>query len=320
MKSKFASTGHHGQQIVDIYSRDGTELPSNDHFHAFFAKFGSILQLHRHRSSSSKITHVYIAFKTEAAIRDLQEHLNSPKEASYWKKSCTITIGLAACPAELVKRIEEEYSKSSYGITTSTSESNKQISEAKGVPIHIGISRHSGAESSRQEVGKRRGDEPARSERPDQNKKRRFTNEAATTSQFVPLQQAKSTQQHTWSQSLEAHSNEAHATQGLVGELPARARSPRVSALDLAQRAAELASSKPKRARRVEDDDIQIKLERLRAERDEAILQRDAAIKSNQHLERELQQLKQLFSEKEAKTEKVLRLVTASLQSLQESS
>ncbi|KAG8678378.1 hypothetical protein FRC09_019885, partial [Ceratobasidium sp. 395] len=153
-----------------------------------------------------------------------------------------------------------------------------------------------------------------------QNKKRRFTNEAATTSQLVPLQQAKSTQQHTWSQSLEAHSNEAHAPQDLVGELPARARSPRASALDLAQKAAELASSKPKRVRRVEGDDIQIKLERLRAERDEAILQRDAAIKSNQDLERELQQLKQSFSEKEAKTEKVLRLVTASLQSLQESS
>ncbi|QRV84760.1 hypothetical protein RhiJN_12776 [Ceratobasidium sp. AG-Ba] len=95
---------------------------------------------------------------------------------------------------------------------------------------------------------------------------------------------------------------------------------PSTRALLLAQQAAEIASSKPKRARRAHnDEDNRSELERLKTERDEAISERDAALESCQALKQELRSLKRSVKEKRKQSDKVIRLVTASLQSLQES-
>jgi hypothetical protein len=106
------------------------------------------------------------------------------------------------------------------------------------------------------------------------------------------------------------------------------ALSPRISptppALELAKQAAILAAKtrKHNHDNRVSNG-TRVELEKLRVERDEARAERegmraerDAAVESSRKLQRELQELK----DKGEKSGKILRLVTASLQSLQDSS
>jgi hypothetical protein len=93
------------------------------------------------------------------------------------------------------------------------------------------------------------------------------------------------------------------------------------SALELAQKAAKLASNTREGCQEViGGDGVQEGLECLKDQRDEAIAQRDAALESCRALRLELQKLKKSTKEKGEKTDQVLRLVTASLQSLQKSS
>ncbi|KAG8744108.1 hypothetical protein FRC10_010789 [Ceratobasidium sp. 414] len=266
---------------------------------------------------SSK-THVYIAFKTEAAVQKVKEHLHSSEGTSYWKKSCGITAGIASCPAEFVKRIEANPSAFSHGTVTETGQTNKRPPRTKGVPIDVGVSRQAGAGSNMQVLGKRGRDDPPHQ---DKNKKIRFIDEAPTDSRSMPSQRPEPVQkflsQDRWGQFTPSHNDPAQ-------RLPKTSRGSirsQTYALELAQQAAELASSEPKYTQGAgESSDSQTELDKLRAERDQAIAERDAAIKSCRTLEQELKQLKESSKAKEEKTEKVLRLVTASLQSLQEGS
>ncbi|KAG8710929.1 hypothetical protein FRC08_016540 [Ceratobasidium sp. 394] len=314
MKTNNASTGRFSKQIVDIYPRGDGDLPSDEHFYAFFSKFGPILELYRYNSTSSK-THVYIAFKTEAAVQSVKGYLHSSGGGCYWKKSCGLGTGMVSCPAEFMERIEANPSASSRDIDAEAGQADKRLPKSKGVPINVGVSRQAGAVSDTQAPGKRSRDEPPHQ---DKNKKTRFIGETSTGPQSMPGQRHEPSQeflsQDTWGQFVPSHDD---TVQRLPKRSSVQTRS-QTSALELAQQAAELASSKPKYTQRAgEGSDSRTELDKLRAERDEAIAERDAAIKSCRALERELEQLKEAFEEKKDKAEKVLRLVTASLQSLQ---
>lgn len=129
------------------------------------------------------------------------------------------------------------------------------------------------------------------------------------------------------------------ADESHVKNMKKEPRTPRLSptppALEFAKQALILAAKARKRSLQTQAaNDVLSELERLKAERDEAraerdvmkverdeaIAQRDAAIESNRESRRELQELKVSIEERDERTDEILGLVTASLQSLQRKS
>ncbi|QRV84761.1 hypothetical protein RhiJN_12777 [Ceratobasidium sp. AG-Ba] len=178
-------------------------------------------------------------------------------------------------------------------------------SDIQGTVIQVGISRVAHTENGTSSLGKRGPDAFGQEY---QCKRKRF--EEGHTVPEPPLDNT-----------AYSHAQHSPATSGEVDRVyhptidPSSRHAPtQRSAVQLAQQAADIASGKPKRSQRPQESwGDQTELERLRAER-------DAARESCRALEQEVRQLKQFIKDKRKKEDKVFRLVTASLQSLHDSS
>jgi hypothetical protein len=157
------------------------------------------------------------------------------------------------------------------------------------------------------------------------NKKRRLTDElesseSGATGHPQPAQDL--SQPDVWDLLGPIHSDNTSYIQHLERDaLPTDAPLLPNSALELARQAVALVSKTQRSGQDSSGGDVtQGEIERLKAERDEAIAQRDAAVESCRELKRELQQLKMSAREEAERTDRVLHLVTASLQSLRKGS
>ncbi|KAG8744107.1 hypothetical protein FRC10_010788 [Ceratobasidium sp. 414] len=177
--------------------------------------------------------------------------------------------------------------------------------KVRGAPIEVAASRqiHTASKAQGSNDRKRGRDGPYHQDRP--NKKKRFGDEFVEASPSLSSQSSGSIPQSSRNARLHDVDPGAEAQKILSKQ----------SALGLAQQAVELATSK----KRIKESDVSgAMLEQLKAERDEAIAQRDAAVESSRAFKQELRRLKKSVKEKDERVERVLRLVTASLRSLQE--
>ncbi|KAG8710928.1 hypothetical protein FRC08_016539 [Ceratobasidium sp. 394] len=131
---------------VDPRHSEGKSLPDDEHFHAFFSKFGTILGTCRYNSSQAKRDHVYLTFKSVEAVRSLKKYLRVLDETSFWKESCRISFRPVLCPQGLIKQIEANSSAvaSSPDVTPGTRRKDKKLlgePKTKDIPIKVGISK-----------------------------------------------------------------------------------------------------------------------------------------------------------------------------------
>ncbi|QRW13358.1 hypothetical protein RhiLY_12357 [Ceratobasidium sp. AG-Ba] len=258
------------------------------------------LSIYWHQSIQGH-NNVYLLYKTEEAVRDLRFALRQLGDDNFWKTTCHIQSNVTNCPPGFLNTIEAFAPATTSGIG-STSEVQKQPT---------GASKSENATGGYL-LGKRTRDDAPRLGHQPKKRNRDSSSAIPIASPTLPLTLLET----------DYLPKAGPPTDSLrPSKRPSSQDVPTQStALELAQQAAEIASSKPKRTRRAHDDeDHQSELECLKKERDEAILERDAALESCQALKQELRSLKRSFKEKRKKSDKVIHLVTASLQSLQES-
>ncbi|KAG8710926.1 hypothetical protein FRC08_016537 [Ceratobasidium sp. 394] len=317
---KSVPTGNYHKRLLDIHPLKGESLPTDDSIRDFFSKFGSILEFYHSEpppSQAHKLEHVYLVFDTDEAALSAKKHIRSLDATSCWKKSCSAITGVLHCPPELMRRIRANPS------LTLKVEDSDDACQASQEPSGMGELAPRSAQLIRtgantEPLGKRVCEESPDQDTP--NKKGRFVDKT-NGSGIAPDNRPESTHgpdsQNTQDTIPQFNEEGPRTRDALIERLIKISRS-QPSALKLAEKAAELALDKANHSHvSGESTGVRTKLEQLEAERDQAIIERDAAVVSCRALERELRQLKKLSKENKENTDKVLRLVTASLQSLQ---
>ncbi|QRV84759.1 hypothetical protein RhiJN_26826 [Ceratobasidium sp. AG-Ba] len=335
--ARFTPTGRYQKRIIDVHPQKGVKLPPEDQFHAFFSKFGPILKIyHQPSKKSSKVDHTYVVFEDDDGVTKFKQYWGSKTASGYWKDSCKMITGIANAPCELMDLINSQIagpssSKGNLSVVSREEEelSNIQDPEDEEPPEADGNSEEN-TSTIASKPSKRKREEPT-TEQPQTKKKR-------------PVPESESGEPGSSTDSLPAIAPEDESEQGQdeeshVWNMKKEPRTPRLSptppALEFAKQALILAAKARKRSLQTQAaNDVISELERLKAERDEAraerdamreerdeaLVERDAAIESSREAQRELQELKDAIEERDERTDEVLGLVTASLQSLRRKS
>ncbi|KAG8744106.1 hypothetical protein FRC10_010787 [Ceratobasidium sp. 414] len=331
---RFTPTGVHQQRIVDIHAKKGTKLPPDDQFHSFFSKFGPILEVYHYTATKKAgVEHVYVVFKTNDAVPKFKQHWNSKTTTGYWKDSCNIITRISNAPRELMDRISPQLAESSSSngnasnLPQEDAESSKVADTVDSEVVESSISGEQPTDGAK--PSKRKREEPAT------ERKSLFLDSSKRPLEEEP----ESNEPGSSADSLPANTLKDSSTsddESSIKHMKKEQRTPRLSptppALEFARQAAVLAAKAKKRSHQTKAaNDVISELERLKAERDEAraerdalkaeleeaTAQRDAAMEANRQSQRELEELKSSIEDRDERTDEVLSLVTASLQSLQ---
>ncbi|KAF8607173.1 hypothetical protein BDV93DRAFT_552916 [Ceratobasidium sp. AG-I] len=98
-------------QMAHIYpsEKNTYSLPTDDHFRAFFSRFGPIFHLHIETFPDPQKDHAYLLFRDAQAIQELRTYLRDKTQSGYWKESCRVQAPIsskATCPSALVARLK----------------------------------------------------------------------------------------------------------------------------------------------------------------------------------------------------------------------
>ncbi|KAF8607172.1 cytochrome P450 [Ceratobasidium sp. AG-I] len=289
---------------------------------------------HHENAGSSKTDHTYVVFKTDDALPILKKYLSGKEASAYWKETCNIVSGITKCPAPLIKLIESRegpvHSVQQGSSSRSTWRERGQISTtgANAIPITAGLLRRPEANVYDQNH-KRNRDEVANEQYTPEpyNKKTKFSDDTETsgptpTTDSLPTSAPPASEENVASSRPADTSNTASPKREVLSPYIPHTQK---SALELAQEAIKLVSNARAHGQGSSTtNDIRAELERVEAERDEARTEngrlraeRDAEAKTCLELRQELERLKKSVKDKASKSDAILRLVTASLQSLQ---
>ncbi|KAG9094970.1 hypothetical protein FS749_011385 [Ceratobasidium sp. UAMH 11750] len=324
---RFTPTGVHRQRIMDIHPKKGIKLPPTDHFHSFFSKFGSILEVYHNGATKKGVEHVYVVFKTNDAVPKFKQHWNSKTTTGYWKDSCNIITGISNAPRELMDRIsplgESSSSKDNAPLPQEDAESSKAADPEDGEIIESSISGEQSSNGTKPSKRKREELATEQSQKKKRPAEEPESNESGSSTDSLPANTLEDSPTPADESSIKHMKKEPRHTPRL---------SPTPPALGFARQAAILAAKARKRSEQTKAaNEVISELERLKTERnearaerdalkaelDEAIVQRDAAVEASRQSQRELEELKSSIEDRDEKTDEVLSLVTASLQSLQ---
>ncbi|KAG8692393.1 hypothetical protein FRC09_011221 [Ceratobasidium sp. 395] len=330
--ARFTPTGAHRQQIIDVHPKKGVKLPpTTDHFLKFFSKFGPILDIYHYvATKKSGVDHVFIVFKANDAVPKFKQYWTSKMTTDYWKDSCSVITGVSNAPRELMDRITQHNESS---LSKNNLPSAYQEEEEPSRVVETGDDELVESSTS---------GEPPTSEVKPSKRKREESATGQPKKKKRPLEEPESNESVSSTDSLPATAPEDETTpldESFIKHMKKEARTPRLSptppALELAKQALVLAAKTRKRnlqtkaandvvseleRLKAERDEARAERDALKAERDEALAQRDAAVAASRESQRELQELKGSIEEQDEKTDEILGLVTASLQSLQRKS